>query len=119
MRPRKVTLPSGRTIHIGTPQPAPQDLTVCTNCHRDMVIPVAWHEEDDSRWNMRRRCGNCGHTTRGVYDNATAEAYDQALDALNLRLVWDLSRLERFHMAEEADRFAAALAVDAIRPEDF
>jgi hypothetical protein len=47
------------------------------------------------------------------------DAFDERLDEGTDALVKDYRRLVRANLAEEADRFAMALAVGAILPEDF
>ena len=68
---------------------------------------------------MLLRCPNCEWSELGIYDQATVDRFDETLDNGTEVLVRDLRRLVQANMEEEADRFAAALDVDAILPEDF
>jgi hypothetical protein len=54
-----------------------------------------------------------------LVSQATAEAFDRALDAEAASLRYALAQLEHEHMQEHIERFAAALDADAILPEDF
>lgn len=96
-----------------------RDLTICPGCGRDFVRPVDWHEADTVNWRVVLRCGNCDRGEEGVFDQATVDVFDDRLDVLTDILVRDLRIAVRLNLSLEADRFAAALAVDAILPEDF
>jgi hypothetical protein len=130
---RRVTLPSGRSIEVvyfepltadaaapGAPRPAQgEDLHVCPECDRDLVYPVDWEEASVTHWEVELRCPNCEWTEVGKYDQATVDRFDEQLDEGTEALVRDLRRLLQANMEDEADRFAAALAANAILPEDF
>jgi hypothetical protein len=129
---RRVVLPSGRTIEVvyfenaaqvapTTPadQPSVEDLHVCPDCDGTLVYPVEWEEADEVRWEVELRCPNCEWNTVGVYAQETVDRFDEELDRGTEALVRDLRRLTRANMEEEIERFARALAVDAILPEDF
>ena len=68
---------------------------------------------------MRLRCPNCEWSTVGLYDQETVDRFDEKLDYGTEALVRDLKRLTRANMEEEVERFACALASDAIWPMDF
>ena len=68
---------------------------------------------------MHLRCPNCEWQTEGIYDQAAMDRFDEQLDAGTEALVRDLRRLTQANMEEEAERFGAALASDAIWPMDF
>jgi hypothetical protein len=131
---RRVTLPSGRSIEVvyfeplapdaadaaATAKPARVDeLHVCPECDRDLVYPVDWEEASVTHWEVVLRCPNCEWTEVGTYDQATVDRFDERLDSGTEALVRDLRRLLQANMEDEADRFAAALAANAILPEDF
>ena len=128
----RVVLPSGRAIEVvyfDSRRPAPPagsdpahrqtGLHVCPECHKTLVHPVAWEEASDSDWHVHLRCPNCEWQTAGTYDQATMDRFDEQLDKGMLALLEDLKRLTQANMEEEADRFGAALASDAIWPMDF
>ena len=130
---RRVVLPSGRAIEVvyfeplaqdpfTAARPAPQpidELHVCPECDRDLVYPVEWEEVSSTHWEVLLRCPNCEWTEVGVYDQATVDHFDEELDRGSDVLLGDLKRLVQANMEEEIDRFSAALAADAIWPEDF
>jgi len=131
---RRVVLPSGRAIEVVyfenaaaadtpvtplVPEPAVEDLHVCPECEQGLVYPVEWEEADDTSWEVELRCPNCEWGTTGVYAQETVDAFDEELDRGTEALVRDLKRLTRANMEDEIDRFAKALAADAILPEDF
>lgn len=137
---RKVMLPSGKTIEVvyfeehpevasGTPAPAMQapapaetdacDLHICGSCNSDLVYPVDWEEAGATHWEVSLRCPNCEWFGTGVYEQSVVEAFDEELDRGTESLVGDLRRLMHANMEEEIERFTAALAADAILPEDF
>jgi hypothetical protein len=127
---RRVTLPSGRSIEVvyfeplaveagAAPQRAVDDLSLCPECDRDLVYPVDWEEASATHWEVELRCPNCEWSEVGTFDQATVDKFDERLDLGTEALVKDLRRLVQANMEAEADRFAAALAANAILPEDF
>jgi hypothetical protein len=131
---RRVTLPSGRSIEVvyfeplavetATTGPAAtpahvEDLHVCPECERDLVYPMDWEEASATHWEVELRCPNCEWSEVGTYDQATVDRFDEQLDQGTEALVKDLRRLVQANMEAEAERFAAALAANAILPEDF
>jgi hypothetical protein len=121
---KRVVLPSGRTIEVvlfkETTEVEPhQDLHVCTECSSELVYPVSWDEEADSTWRVTLRCPECESWREGVFSQEVVEAFDAELDAGSDSLTADLRKLTRANMAEEIDRLSAALAADALLPEDF
>jgi hypothetical protein len=54
-----------------------------------------------------------------VLDEETFDRFDRELDGGYAELAVALAHITHANMAEYADRFAAALAADAILPEDF
>jgi hypothetical protein len=130
---RRVVLPSGRAIEVvyfenqpahapGSPASTPSeplDLHVCPDCAKELVYPVEWEEASATHWEVELRCPNCEWATVGLYDQETVDRFDERLDHGTEALVRDLKRLTRANMEEEVDRFASALASDAIWPMDF
>jgi hypothetical protein len=130
---RRVTLPSGRSIEVvyfeplaaeaagaaARPERTVDDLTICPECDRDLVYPVDWEEASATHWEVELRCPNCEWSEVGTFDQATVDKFDERLDLGTEALVKDLRRLVQANMEAEADRFAAALAANAILPEDF
>ena len=129
---RRVVLPSGREIEVVyfDAQAAPADagplvdtthtrLHECPACDRTLVYPVEWEEASPTQWEVLLRCPNCEWTHLGVYDQAVVDRFDEELDRGTECLVDDLMRLTQANMEDETERFAAALASDAIWPMDF
>jgi hypothetical protein len=125
---RRVVLPSGRSIEVVYFESAPlpripvepiEDLHVCPECDRALVYPVEWEEVSPTHWEVLLRCPNCEWGELGVYDQSTVDRFDEELDLGTEALLRDLQRLTKANMEEEAERFANALAADAILPEDF
>ena len=94
-------------------------LHVCLECTSELVHPVEWEEAGASHWNVLLHCPNCETYRHGVFSQAVVEAFDEELDRGADALARDYTRLMRSNMAEETERFAAALRADAILPEDF
>ena len=126
---RRVVLPSGKTIEVvyfgdvtdaprPTAEPA-EDLHVCGTCESELVYPVDWEESGADHWEVELRCPNCEWNEIGTYDQATVDRFDEHLDLGTDALVKDLRRMVQANMEAEAAAFAAALAADAILPEDF
>jgi hypothetical protein len=121
---KRVQLPSGKeieVIHFDTPPAAGEqgDLHRCTDCRSELVYPTQWSEASESTWQVTLRCPECETVRDGVFAQSSIDAFDEELDAGSSALAADLRRLTRANMTEEGERFLAALAVDAILPEDF
>ena len=129
---RRVVLPSGRAIEVvyfepadtqPAPSPAPardvRDLHVCPECDAHFVYPVDWEEHDSVNWLVALRCPNCEWNTIDLYAQDVVDRFDEELDRGTEALVRDLKHLTRANMEDEIERFVAALASDALLPEDF
>ena len=141
---KRIVLPSGKTIevvyfeHPAAPPPeaeavAPVEaaappvekpsadrlLHVCTDCESNLVYPVQWEEADEAHWQITLRCPNCEHTEEGVFPQDQCDGFDDELERGTDALTRDYKRLMTANLAEEIDRFAKALEVDAILPSDF
>ena len=127
---KRVVLPSGKTIEVvyfkdadaqpAAPVPEPdQDLHVCIECESELVYPVEWEEAGPENWSVLLHCPNCDVYREGVFSQATVEAFDEELDRGADALATTYKRLMRANLADEIDRFAAALDAGAILPEDF
>ncbi len=122
-RVKRVRLPSGKTIEvIRFSEPAPveaDDLHICQGCRSELVYPTRWTEASEDSWEITLRCPECDEIHEGVFTQASIDVFDEQLEAGTESLTDDLRRLTRTNMVEEGRRFAAALAADAILPEDF
>jgi len=44
------------------------------------VVPVSWHELNETDWWIRLRCGECGFVGEDAVSNEEAERFDAELD---------------------------------------
>ena len=135
---KRIVLPSGKTIEVvyfdqveraaatnetASPKHGEQQtervLHVCPECESDLVYPTTWEEADENHWSVSLRCPNCEHFEQGVYSQNECDRFDDHLEAGTDALTRDFKRLMAANMAEEIDRFVAALDADAIQPMDF
>jgi hypothetical protein len=137
---KRIVLPSGKTIEVvyfeslaaeaepAAPVEAPralpaksveQDLHVCPECNSELVYPVAWEEADESHWSITLRCPNCEWGEDGVFEQDDCDRFDDELERGTDALTRDYKRLMTANLADEIERFANALEVDAILPMDF
>jgi hypothetical protein len=120
---RRIVLPSGRAIEVvryreqrETPNRA---LHVCPECESELVQPVSWSETDTGDWEIALRCPNCCWQTEATYSHDQVESFEEKLEEGLSAILRDLQRLTHANMADQADRFVAALNSDQILPEDF
>ena len=92
---------------------------LCSNCRSSLVYPVAWEPAAGESWTVEVRCPNCEQTRTTVLGHEAAERFDEELERGAETLMDDLARLAEANMTEDVERFAAALAADAIEPSDF
>jgi hypothetical protein len=138
---KRIVLPSGKTIEVvyfeslaaeaagidaATPAPtvepdrgSERDLCHCPDCGSDLVYPVAWEEADETHWSITLRCPNCEWDEDGVFAQEQCDRFDDELERGTDALTRDYKRLMTANLAEEIDRFAQALEIDAILPMDF
>lgn len=119
----RVVLPSGRAIAVvrfhREPKRPRADLHVCPECACELVQPVAWMEAAGDCWEITLSCPNCRWRNVGVYTDRQVETFEEQLDDGVETMLSDLQRLAHANMADEVDRFVAALRADFILPEDF
>ena len=136
---KRIVLPSGKTIEVvyfeslaaeedvaapEAPKAQPEkgaelDLHVCPGCASELVYPVAWEEADESHWSITLRCPNCEWGRDGVFAQDACDRFDDELERGTDALTRDYKRLMTANLADEIERFAQALDVDAILPMDF
>jgi hypothetical protein len=121
---RRIVLPSGKCIEVvrfldGTEPSTAPGLHICPECQSDLVQPVAWAEAADGRWELSLSCPNCWWDSEGVYDVEQLHDLEERLDEGLEEMLDDLQRLAGANMADQIERFAAALHSDLILPEDF
>ncbi len=119
----RVVLPSGRAIAVvrfhQEPKRASTELHVCPECSCELVQPLAWVEASGDCWEITLSCPNCRWRNVGTYSDDQVEIFEDKLDDGLETMLRDLQRLAQANMADEVDRFAAALRSDFILPEDF
>jgi hypothetical protein len=123
-RVRRVVLPSGKTIevvHFGHDPVAPEEgeLHRCRRCSSELVYPTRWSEAAEGSWQVTLRCPECEAVREDTFSQGAVDAFDEALENGTNAVVADLRRLTQANMTAEGERFFAALAADAILPEDF
>lgn len=119
---RRIVLPSGRAIDVIRygPEVTPEHgLHICPQCASLLVQPVAWGETVSGFWELTLHCPNCDWRTQGVFDQDQVDTFEERLDDGLADMLGDLRRLTQSNMAEEIDRFSAAIEANAILPEDF
>ena len=120
----RIVLPSGRKIEVvrfnGSRSGAGcRPLHVCGSCHAPLVQPLSWAETEDEQWELVLLCPNCEWVTSGIYSQTEVEELEDRLEEGLSEMLADLQRLAQANMAEEIDRFVAALDAGLILPEDF
>jgi hypothetical protein len=119
---RRIVLPSGRSIEVvrfSLEKSASPGLHLCPDCNSGLVQPVRWGETASGFWELTLQCPNCDWLTEGVFNQAQVDEFEEHLDEGLAEMLADLRRLTQANMAEEIDRFTAALQTDLILPEDF
>ena len=119
---RRIVLPSGRTIEVvsfAPADPTTDGLHICPECASRLVQPIQWHEAPQGFWELTLHCPNCDWSDEGVFDQDQVDALEEVLDDGLCDMLADLRRLTQSNMAEEIERFTAALQGDLVLPEDF
>jgi hypothetical protein len=70
-------------------------------------------------WQLHLRCPDCGDVWKERRTTAEVKGFDQSLAAAREVLQEHLRAIEQLEREAEIERFTAALAADAILPEDF
>ena len=96
-----------------------RELHECPECDSKLVYPTDWDEAGPHHWNVALRCPNCEWSEDGIFGQHQCDGFDDELERGTDALTRDYKRLMTANLAEEIDRFAAALDSDAILPEDF
>ena len=93
-------------------------LVECERCGLDFVNPVSWHEQSETRWWIRLRCGACGLVRDAEVSDEEAKRFDSDLDLRLASIAATVARLDRERMATDAETLTAALERDLIDPGD-
>jgi hypothetical protein len=121
---RKIVLPSGRSIEVvrfedDAHASRSTGLHICPECDSKLVQPIDWGEPSEEHWELTLHCPNCDWTRHDGFDPDQVMLLEEQLDEGVTAILRDLRRLATANMADEVERFAAALAADLILPEDF
>ena len=81
--------------------------------------PLDWREAPHGFWELTLHCPNCDWLEEGIFDQDQIDGLEEKLDDGLTAMLSDLRRLTQSNMAEEIERFTAALQDDFVLPEDF
>jgi hypothetical protein len=102
-----------------TTQAAPAGLHVCPACTLPFVVAGDVRElVGVDRVRLDLRCTNCGWAATAVHDDTELAALDMQIDRTFADLLWTLEVVWIANEEAAIARFAAALAADAILPDD-
>ena len=91
----------------------------CPRCGSRFVQPRGIDRYGVERWRLDLRCPECCWSGSHLYTTDEIEAIEEEMDRGSDQLIAELANLIQINMANYVDRFAAALAADAIQPMDF
>jgi hypothetical protein len=91
---------------------------VCAECELPFVQPE-FGVQEGRHWRVFLCCLSCGWAGERLLDEKALDRFERELDAEREQIAVELENLTRSNMREYHRRFAAALAADAIQPEDF
>ena len=91
---------------------------VCRFCTLPLVQPQD-AERTGRDWLVQLYCPSCGWSGEALLDQAQMDALDAAVDDGFALLAAALAQFTQANMQEYGERFTAALAADAVLPEDF
>jgi hypothetical protein len=94
-------------------------LECCRACCSQLAHPLRWRRIVSDVWEIDLRCPDCAHVWREVVPTPAMRRFDRVLKEGRAELERHLDEIERIGLMERTDAFIAALAVDAILPEDF
>ena len=98
-------------------RPSPES-HVCRACGLPLVQPESATPEGRG-WRVVLHCPSCGLTGEQVLDQQGLNRFEEELDKGMVELAAALDCLTQLNMRSYVDRFSAALADDAVLPEDF
>lgn len=96
-----------------------QNLHTCPRCARDLVYPLDWAPAGSSHWRVTLRCPECEWGDSGLFAEELIERFDAELDRGAEKLLRDLQHLAHANMADDVERFVAALRAGHIIADDF
>jgi len=105
-----------RGDHTDAPR---SSLHICPQCDSSLVHPRSIEMWAEDNWWLELRCPECHLIYADVVGQEAIEEFEKELDRGHERLTAELMELVRTNMSDYVDRFAYALAEDAIQPMDF
>jgi hypothetical protein len=132
--PQRIVLPSGKRVDVVRPADAAAasgsaargraavaagEPHLCPDCGCSLVYPIAWVAAPSERWSVDLRCPNCQRKGTVLLAQDVADRFDEELERGEEAMMTDLERLALVNMADDVDRFVAALGAGAIHPMDF
>lgn len=91
---------------------------VCPSCSLPLVQPEDC-EPAGRNWRVWLWCPNCPWSGEALLDQEQVDRFEAELDEGIGQLATTLTLVTASNMRDYADRFTAALAADAILPDDF
>jgi Putative zinc ribbon domain len=91
---------------------------VCRSCTLPLVQPQD-AEQTGRDWLVQLYCPSCGWSGEATLDQGQMDDLDEAVDDGFASLAATLAQVTRANMEGYLERFTAALAADAVLPEDF
>ena len=81
--------------------------------------PIAVRRFDSRWWHVERRCPECQWTGADLVTESAVAHLEEQLQAARDALTGLLQAMQHSEMECEVERFAHALALDQVLPEDF
>jgi hypothetical protein len=94
-------------------------LGLCRTCRSELGYPRRCRRLGSDLWELELRCPECDAVWRAQGSTGQIESFDRTLAAGRSVIERHLREIDRLERETEIDRFARALAADAILPEDF
>ncbi len=95
------------------------ELQTCPLCKSELVYPVERCQLNDMEWRVMLLCPNCSCKRELVVDRETVRELLKNARVGRESLMRELDNMQKKNMADEADKFVAALNQDHILPIDF
>jgi len=96
-----------------------RNLHICFDCSSEFVYPAQWEEAGPNDWSVLLHCPNCDVFRDGIFTDEAVKNLEDELDRGAECLARDYEWIMQANMAKDVERFAHALALDGILPEDF
>ena len=94
-------------------------LAGCGNCGSSLVQAQGWKQLPHDRILLQLRCPECEVVIVANLGEREVETFDEQMVAARDALLRVYDSIVRENMRDLADRFAVALALDLVGPDDF